>query len=354
MTDRQQLIFSNDVPAALNALIEECDPAGVWVVTDENVAQHVMPALMAACPALSAERTAIIKAGDDNKDMTNLAHVWKVLSDTGATRGSLIVNVGGGVVTDLGGFAASTFKRGIHFVNIPTTVLGAVDAAVGGKTGINFNGLKNEVGTFCKADTVILSAQFFNTLPLQELLSGLGEMIKHSLISDRELYWRMLKFDITTCSKSEMLQLLRDNVEVKQRIVTEDPYERGIRRALNFGHTTGHAIESLMMQKGTPVPHGYAVAWGLLAELIIAHITLKFPTAELRKIATYIKEHYNDCPITCDDYPALLELMRHDKKNDCATAINFTLLRDIGDLRINCVVSDDDITTALDMLRDGI
>ena len=228
----------------------------------------------------------------------------------------MVINVGGGVVTDMGGFAAATFKRGIRFINVPTTLLGAVDAAVGGKTGINFNGYKNEVGAFAEAYAVIVSTCYFGTLPADELLSGYAEMLKHGLISNREVYDRLLAYDITDQSQlPALLPLLRESIEVKRAIVREDPTERGIRRALNLGHTAGHSFESAAMESGRPVPHGYAVAWGLVVELILSHLRLGFPSDELHRFAAYIHRHYGARSIDCTANPTLLRFMHHQKKN---------------------------------------
>ena len=279
-------------------------------------------------------------------------HIWAQLVDDGATRKSLMVNLGGGVITDIGGFAGATFKRGIRFINVPTTLLSAVDAAVGGKTGINFHGFKNEIGAFCEAEAVIISTRFLSTLSSEELLSGYAEMLKHGLISNVDIYRRLLANDVANINEGEMLQLLQESVMVKKRVVEEDPTEQGIRRALNLGHTAGHAFESLALQRKSPIPHGYAVAWGLVVELILSHMQLQFPSKELSLLVGYIYENYGAFNITCDDYQALIEYMRHDKKNDSANEINFTMLKNIGDIHIDCIVTEDDIKTALDIYRD--
>ena len=261
-----------------------------------------------------------------------------------------MVNLGGGMVTDLGGFAASTFKRGIQFINIPTTLLAMVDASVGGKTGVNFGGLKNEIGVFQNADSVILDTIFLRTLDEENLLSGYAEMLKHSLISDAKMWAEHLNYTPLTTNSSPLTSMLAQSVAVKQRIVTEDPTEKGLRKALNLGHTAGHAFESLALER-KPVLHGYAVAWGLVVELYLSVVKCGFPTEQLHQTARFIKEHYGRMAISCDDYPRLLELMHHDKKNE-GSAINFTLLGGIGDIRINQTASEDDIKEALDFYRE--
>ena len=286
----------------------------------------------------------------DKLEATLAEAVSECERDRGATRHTLLINIGGGMVTDLGGFAASTFKRGINYINIPTTLLAMVDASVGGKTGINFRGLKNEIGVFNNASSVILHTPFLRTLDSENILSGYAEMLKHGLISNEEMWAELLEFRIEILEFSRLQRMLADSVAVKQRIVTEDPTEKGIRKALNLGHTIGHAFESYALEH-KPVLHGYAVAWGLICELYLSAIKTGFPSDKMHQTVNFIKEHYGKMTITCDDYPTLLELMTHDKKN-VAGIINFTLLGGIGDIRINQTASKQDIYEALDFYRE--
>lgn len=348
----QDLIFTNDVASHIDALVTKYSPSKVFVLVDENTQKLVLPLLSKESSDIDNASVITIKAGDTNKNIESLSHIWAQLVEGGATRKSLLINLGGGVITDIGGFAGATFKRGIRFINVPTTLLSAVDAAVGGKTGINFNGFKNEVGAFCEAEAVIISTRFFASLCNEELLSGYAEMLKHGLISNAVTYNRLLAKDVANIDVEELLQLLEDSVMVKKHVVEEDPTEKGIRRALNLGHTAGHAFESLALHRESPIPHGYAVAWGLVVELVLSHMYLQFPSNELNRLASYIYNNYGAFSITCDDYPALIEFMRHDKKNDSANEINFTMLKNVGDIHIDCIASEDDIKTALDIYRD--
>lgn len=339
----QKVIFTNEVKDALSGLVDN----KAYILTDTNTR-----AIGEELNTFNAE-IITIPAGDENKNLDSLSAVWRYLSESGATRRSMLINVGGGMVTDLGGFAAATFKRGIRFVNVPTTLLSAVDAAVGGKTGINFHHYKNEIGAFAPADAVIISTRFFATLPKAELCSGFAEMLKHGLIESDETYRRLLSFDIIDADLDALLPLLQENVEVKRRIVEQDPREQGIRRALNLGHTAGHALESLALDRNTPVPHGFAVAHGLLIEMIISHLQVGFPSAELYPMADLLRCAYSPAlQLSCDDYPRILELMSHDKKNAAPDAINFTLLRAPGQPLIDQVVDQERIKTALDIYRD--
>lgn len=347
----QTLIFSNNPAEVLSQQIAAMSPRGVYVLADSNTARLVWPRLRDASPALADLPVIEIPAGDVNKNLESLTLIWSELQRLGATRHSLMVNVGGGMVTDIGGFAASTFKRGMKFINVPTTLLAAVDASVGGKTGINFGGLKNEVGVFSQADTVVISATMFDTLPAEEIRSGYGEMLKHGLLQSDDALNSLLDFDPVADNATEMLRLVEESVEVKRRVVEADPLEKGLRKSLNLGHTVGHAFESLAMAKGAPVPHGYAVAWGIVTELVLSHMQRGFSSDDLRRIASYIERHYGVPAITCDDYPALLELMSHDKKN-VDTNINFTLLDSPGSVALDCTASADDIKAALDITRD--
>lgn len=343
----QKLIFTNEVSEALSGLVAELKPNGIYILTDEHTR-----AIGEELNSFNA-KVITIGSGDDNKTLESIARVWEALSTGGATRRSLLINVGGGMITDLGGFAAASFKRGIRFINVPTSLLGAVDAAVGGKTGINFLHFKNEIGAFCPADAVIISTRFFATLPDAELRSGFAEMLKHGLISSEESYRRLMSFDITASNLEALLPLLQENVEVKRCIVEQDPREQGIRRALNLGHTAGHALESLALERNTPVAHGFAVAHGLLIEMILSHLMTGFPSAELYPMAEMLRRAYSPAPaITCDDYPHILELMSHDKKNTSADAINFTLLRRPGEPLIDQVAAPEQIRVALDLYRD--
>lgn len=255
-------------------------------------------------------------------------------------------------VTDLGGFAAATFKRGISYINIPTTLLSMVDAAVGGKTGINFNDLKNEIGAFYPADQVLIDSEFLKTLDIQNLLSGYGEMLKHGLISNQAHWSELLTFDFNQIDYSKLQTLIGQSVKVKEDIVEKDPYEQNIRKALNFGHTIGHAFESFALKSEHPVLHGYAVAWGMVCELYLSHLRCGFPKEALRTTIQFIKENYGSLYFTCDDYDALYSLMKHDKKNIASGVINFTLLGGVGDIRINQTASQEEIYELLDFYRE--
>ena len=345
--DRQKVVISKDLQKALSEAIAECRHDKLFVLVDETTEQLCLP-LIAGFDCMQEAQRIVIGATDTHKTLDTLSHVWAELQRMGGTRHSLLINLGGGMVTDLGGFAASTFKRGLAYINIPTTLLSMVDASVGGKTGINFGGLKNEIGVFNNANCVILDTTFLRTMDAENLLSGYAEMLKHGLISNEQTWAELLSMDLNDLDK--LGDLVEKSVAVKQRIVIEDPTEHGIRKALNLAHTVGHAFESLALER-KPILHGYAVAYGLVVELYLCCVKTGFPQDKMRQTVGLIKENYGKMDITCDDYPKLIELMHHDKKN-VGTDINFTLLGGIGDIRINQTATEEEIKEALDFYQE--
>ena len=351
--EKQKIIISKDLCQSLTQAIDEVKHDLLFVLCDETTERLCLP-VVSDFECMKGAQLITIPATDTHKTLESLSHVWSELQRMGATRHSLMVNLGGGMVTDLGGFAASTFKRGIPYINIPTTLLSMVDASVGGKTGINFGGLKNEIGVFNNARSVILDTTFLRTMDHENICSGYAEMLKHGLINNEEMWAELLNFDLESLDNLEHLDILgrmvAESVAVKQRIVTEDPTEQGIRKALNLGHTAGHAFESLALER-KPVLHGYAVAWGMIVELYLCCVKTNFPQNQMRQTVAFIKENYGRMEITCDDYPHLIELMHHDKKNQ-GNSINFTLLGGIGDIRINQTATEEEIKDALDFYRE--
>ena len=345
---KQRIIPATDLASTLNELLNDIAHDRLFVLTDEQTAQLCYPLVS---QAIGEAHLITIPAGDDNKHVDSLCHVWSELSAHGATRHSLLINVGGGMVTDLGGFAAATFKRGISCINVPTTLLAMVDAAVGGKTGINLHSLKNEVGAFYPAEAVVVSSQFLHTLDAPNLVSGFAEMLKHGLISTEEHWAKLMRYDLNRPDLNALQPLIMESIHTKEHIVEQDPTEKHIRKALNLGHTLGHAFETLAMRRGTPVLHGYAVAWGLIGELYLSHVREGFPADKLRQTLSFIKEVYGAFNFTCKDYDELFALMQHDKKNMGAN-INFTLLGGIGDIRINRTATKEEIFEMLDFVRE--
>ncbi|TGX82699.1 3-dehydroquinate synthase [Palleniella muris] len=368
---KQKVIISTSLEQHLDDVIKAVCPDRLFLLCDATTAEVCFPKVK-AFECLKDAGLIVIKAGDSNKNLDAIAGVWEALQKGGATRHSMMINIGGGMVTDLGGFAASTFKRGIHFVNIPTTLLSLVDASVGGKTGINFGGLKNEIGVFNTADVVILDTQFLDTLSNVEMRSGYAEMLKHGLIctsgddsshSRKRMWAELMDFDIAAPDLQQLQRMVAESVQVKEHIVEIDPLEHGLRKALNFGHTVGHAFESFGMACGkrldgkqnssvSPVPHGYAVAYGMVCELWLSCVKTGFPQDIMRSTVRFINDYYGKMMISCDDYETLFELMTHDKKNTAGT-INFTLLSDIGGIEINQTATKEEIFEAFDFYREN-
>ena len=342
-------IVTNKIEEELATVIKSLAADRVFVLVDENTAEHCLPIVM---PELQDAFVIKIKAGDETKSIDTAVDIWDILVDKGATRSSLLINLGGGVVTDLGGFVAATFKRGMHFVNVPTTLLGVVDAATGGKTGVNFKGLKNEIGAFATAEKVLIDTRFFKTLDFKNRLSGYAEMVKHALIADSILLEQTLNYDLDSFDMTRLATLLKQNLQIKENIVEVDLHESGLRKALNFGHTVGHAFESFSYEMGNPMLHGFAVMWGIIAELYLSLIKLKFDKKIVSQILAFAKEYYGAFPYTCKQYDRLYELMLHDKKNSNGQ-INFTLLASVGDVRINQKVTKEEVFEALDYLREN-
>ena len=349
---KQEVIICHNLEENLNKAINQCPHDKLFVLADEHTRELCIPVL-SEFDCIKNAHFIYIGAEDVHKNLETLAYVWKELGDKGASRHSLLINLGGGMVTDLGGFAASTFKRGIKYINIPTTLLAMVDASVGGKTGINFNGLKNEIGVFSPAESVLIDADFLKSLDLRNLLSGYAEMLKHGLISTHDHWIELLRFDFNNIDYKVLQTLVGKSVQIKEDIVEQDPFERGIRKALNLGHTVGHAFESLALETQHPILHGYAVAWGIVCELYFSHIKTGFPKDKLRQTILFIKEHYGVMPFDCKQYERLYEFMKHDKKNS-AGIINFTLLTEIGNIQINQSASKDEIFEMLDFYHESM
>ncbi len=318
-----------------------------FIVVDTNTRKLCLP-LLANIAKLKDAVIIEVPDGEDNKSTTSLIAIWEALSKNGADRQSVVINLGGGVLCDMGGFAAATFKRGISFINIPTTLLSQVDASVGGKLGINFNGLKNEVGLFKVADYVFINTDFLKTLDYENLISGFAEMIKHAIINSLQ-HWN--KLEKTTVKEgaidyAQINKLIVKSIFIKNDFVQRDPAEKDIRKALNFGHTIGHAFESFLLHKGHPVLHGIAVAHGMVCEAYLSYSCLKLSKNSFERIANYVLKHYPPIQFHKNDFEELYRLMMHDKKNK-NNKINFTLIPEIGNVSINQKVLKRDVFKAL-------
>ena len=328
-----KIIYSNSPEVELAEWVNGYEKGKVFLVTEENVDRLWLPGLNEFLENQFI-RKLVLLSGEHNKKLEAVAQIWEFLSKNGADRKSLLINIGGGMLTDLAGFTASTFKRGIDFLNVPTTLLSQVDASVGGKTGINFNGLKNEIGTFKNPAAVIIDTEFLKTIDHPNFLSGFAEMIKHGLIKNTDHLDELKSFDLNNINYKILLQIIQNSVNVKEYFVMNDPTEKNIRKALNFGHTAGHAFESLAMEQNRSVLHGYAVAWGMITELFLSIKNCGFSETLCSDLTQWLLKIYGKFGIGENDFERLFDLMTHDKKNE-AGRINFTLLSEPGKVKIN-------------------
>lgn len=345
--------FADLLPLALDLI----DSESKFLVCDENTSRLVVDRLAGQIPLLGELPRVSVPAGDEHKNVASLAEVWRAFSNGGANRKTTVFCIGGGMVTDLGGFAAATFKRGVACVNVPTTLLGMVDAATGGKTGINLDNLKNEVGAFSMPKDVVIVAETLDTLPEIEFLSGYAEMLKTALIADAGMYAELLDVDKYLADRRMIMPWVRRCMEIKNCVTGRDPKEQGERKILNFGHTAGHAFESFALQHGHHVAHGVAVAHGMLWEMILSSTSCKekrgahLDTSQLQVYAGMLKRHYPRLNVGCKDICALLDLMRHDKKNS-DSRINFTLLNSVGNPVWDMYPTEEEIRSAYEIYGD--
>jgi 3-dehydroquinate synthase len=336
---KSQLLFGNQLNNELDTILKkDYKNSKKVIITDENVYDLWIEDLISNTEELHQAEIIQLPAGESTKTIGICYQVWETLADYKINRNDLIINFGGGVITDIGGFIASTFKRGLSFINIPTTLLAQVDASVGGKTGVDLNHHKNQIGTYALPDYVFIDEKYLTTLTNKQLKSGFAEMLKHGLIKDAK-HWNNL-INIQQLTAKSISPHVYDSVFIKHQIVEADPLEKGKRKSLNFGHTFGHAYESLLLKSGIKIEHGYAVALGIIFEANLSKniglITLK----ELKEIQNYITSFYEFKPLSINDIDDLIELMKHDKKNN-NQEINFTLLKEIGGFEIDCIINED-------------
>ncbi|SDW89705.1 3-dehydroquinate synthase [Lutibacter oricola] len=339
--------FKEEAYAKLNDLILQKNPSTIFILVDENTNENCLPILLQQIATTKAIEIIEIEAGEENKNLDTCTGVWNALTELGADRKSLLINLGGGVITDLGGFVASTFKRGISFVNIPTTLLSMVDASVGGKTGVDLGVLKNQIGLFSDPEMVLIDPLFLHTITERELRSGLAEIIKYGLTYDVNIWNNVNDFDELSISNIE--GLIHRSIEIKNEVVTEDPREGGIRKVLNYGHTLGHAIESYFLDSDAKekLTHGEAIAIGMITEAYLSDKLLGFPTKNLEYIKNQLLQIYPKAPIIKEDYEPILEYLIHDKKN-VGGQVNFVLLTDYEKYKFDCKVEKNLLIDALD------
>jgi 3-dehydroquinate synthase len=343
-------IFVGDIWAQLGDFLEKRNYSRHFILVDENTEQHCLPLVE---KYISADKLTVIKipSGEIHKHIGSCQIIWSALMAGQADRQSLLINLGGGVIGDMGGFCASTFKRGMDFIQLPTTLLSQVDASIGGKLGIDFEQIKNSIGLFQNPQAVFIQPEFLKTLSSEEVRSGFAELIKHGLIADVGEWNKII--DIKDLKQVEWIDYIVPSLYVKKRIVEEDPLEKGLRKALNFGHTIGHAIEGYALETAKPLLHGEAVAAGMIAESYLSHKILGLSQQSLEEITRFILNTYDLYAFSKTLYPTFLNLMQQDKKNEDGL-INFSLLPGIGEVEVNQTCNQQLIEESLDYLNDKI
>lgn len=352
-TETYNVHFNDTGYKQLNAYINAHNFSTLFILVDINTHQHCLSKFMSQLDTTIPIEVIEIESGEEHKTIDTCVGVWNALSELGADRKSLMLNLGGGVVTDLGGFVACTFKRGVKYINIPTSLLAMVDASVGGKTGVDLGALKNQIGVINSGDMVIIDTSYLATLPQNHLKSGLAEMLKHGLICDRSYFAKLS--DLSKLSLEDLDDLIYESIVIKKNIVTKDPLERAERKHLNFGHTLGHAIESYFLSHPNKdeLLHGEAVALGMILECYISSELLEFPKKDLTYITNTLNAIYRPVIIEPADHDAIIELLKFDKKNEHGN-INFVLLNQIGEPKINCTVDNRLIIESFDFYNEHV
>ncbi|WP_296701676.1 3-dehydroquinate synthase [Algoriphagus sp.] len=335
------VIFSTSIALDLEKVLASISFSKLFVLTDQNTQKHCLPKLQSILPSGTTYFT--VAAGEKNKNLSTCAEIWSAMTAASLDRKALFINIGGGVIGDMGGFCASIYKRGIRFINIPTTLLSQVDASVGGKLGVDFEGLKNHLGTFNEPEAVMISTEFLETLPHEELRSGYAEIIKHGLIRDKA-YFENLK--IEGWEKQSWIKLIQHSVGIKKQVVLADPKEAGLRKILNFGHTVGHAFESHFLDGPHHLLHGEAIAIGMICEAYLSQRKLNLNQAELDRINKTFLSIYGRFSFSDSDLDPIIDLCLQDKKNEGAVLM-FSLLEKIGDCTYNIPVSRNEIKEAI-------
>ncbi|MFK5878136.1 MAG: 3-dehydroquinate synthase [Flavobacteriaceae bacterium] len=346
-SDNYLIHFNKNSYAKINSYLADNVPTKIFVLVDENSHEYCYPIFIQQVETTVDIEIIEIESGEENKNIHTCINLWNILTELGADRKSLIINLGGGVITDMGGFVASTFKRGISFINIPTTLLSMVDASAGGKTGVDLGVLKNQIGMFSNPEMVLIDSQYLATVSAREIRSGMAEVIKYGLTYDTRLWNKSKNF--TGFIASEIDNLIYRSIEIKNEVVLQDPKEHGVRKVLNYGHTLGHAIESYFLESNDKenLTHGEAIAIGMVTEAFISNKLFDFPKNILEEIKKHIITIFGKTVIEKEEFDPIMELLIHDKKNTNGN-VNFVLLTDLEHYKFNCKVSKELIIESLD------
>ena len=342
-----QVYFNDEGFDFLNRFVAEQHPSKIFLLADKHTNECCTPIVLSLLATDIPLEIIEIEAGETHKHIDTCTQVWYALSELGADRKSLLINIGGGVVTDLGGFVASTYMRGIPFINIPTSLLAMVDASVGGKTGVDLGALKNLVGVINNPKGVLIYPDFLTTLPTEELRSGMAEMFKHGLISD-EAYWHKM-CNLSELTEAHLGSLIYESVVIKNEVVTQDPTEKGLRKTLNYGHTLGHAIESYCLQNPNRerLLHGEAIAIGMVLATYLSVKELGFSMEKCDEVKAVLGEYFKKQDFSYEEITDICQLMRFDKKNVSGN-VHFVLLEAIGKPKIDCIVPYEEIYKAFE------
>lgn len=342
-----QVYFNDEGFDFLNRFVAEQHPSKIFLLADKHTNECCTPIVLSLLATDIPLEIIEIEAGEPHKHIDTCTQVWYALSELGADRKSLLINIGGGVVTDLGGFVASTYMRGIPFINIPTSLLAMVDASVGGKTGVDLGALKNLVGVINNPKGVLIYPDFLATLPTEELRSGMAEMFKHGLISD-EAYWHKM-CNLSELTEAHLGSLIYESVVIKNEVVTQDPTEKGLRKTLNYGHTLGHAIESYCLQNPNRerLLHGEAIAIGMVLATYLSVKELGFSMEKCDQVKAVLGEYFKKQDFSYEEITDICQLMRFDKKN-VGGNVHFVLLEAIGKPKIDCIVPYEEIYKAFE------
>lgn len=327
--DNYSIYFNQDKYEQLNDLINKQNYSNLFILVDNNTNDYCLPNFLSFLATTKTIEIIEIEAGEEQKSIDTCVEIWKILTELGGDRKSLLINLGGGVITDIGGFVASTFKRGIDFINIPTSLLAMVDASIGGKNGVDLGTLKNQIGIINVPKMVIIDTEYLADLPQNEMRSGLAEMLKHGLIYDK-IYWQKF-LDLSIIDEEELDALIHRSIEIKNEIVSQDLSENGIRKALNFGHTLGHAIESYFLENESKnsLLHGEAIAVGMILESYISFRKKLITETELDIIKKTLLHYFDKVIFEEKDIAPIILLLIHDKKNEYGK-VQFCLLESIG------------------------
>ena len=347
-SDKDNLIFTNKLSSAINGALNDASFSNIFILVDENTKIHCLPLIEEYFP--EPFQLIQIKAGEENKTLKTCELIWQSLTDANADRYALMINLGGGVICDMGGFCARTYKRGIQFWNIPTTLLSQIDASVGGKLGVDFGVFKNHIGLFSEPDMVFVDNLFFNTLPEDEIVSGFAEMVKHGLIRDREMFYELLEQNIADINWQKWVPR---SVAIKQEVVEQDPTENGLRKILNFGHTIGHAIESYYLNKDNALKHGEAIAIGMVAETYISVTKKLLDENDGERIIQYLLKVFPKQAISQNAIDNIIKLAIQDKKNRNGS-IYAVLLNAIGEAVYDVEITSDEISKSLNYYNQQI